>query len=56
MQVQVLAEVAVVTFHLEVNPDVVGRRTLVLTRTTDGWKIAHLHASNLPRSTEPPGG
>jgi ketosteroid isomerase-like protein len=54
--VQSLGAVAVATFHLDHHPDTLGRRTLVLTRTQDGWKIAHLHASNMPREigAEPP--
>jgi ketosteroid isomerase-like protein len=54
LQVQMLGEVAVATFHLETNPEMLGRRTLVFTRTADGWKIAHLHGSNLPRESAPP--
>src|SRR3954454_22316957 len=48
LQIQLLGEVAIVTFHLDNVPDVLGRRTVILTRTPDGWKIAHLHASTLP--------
>jgi ketosteroid isomerase-like protein len=55
LQVEMLGDVAVATFHLEMNPEVLGRRTLVLTRTPDGWKIAHVHASNLPMETAPQG-
>jgi ketosteroid isomerase-like protein len=54
LQVQMLGDVAVATFHLEPNPEVLGRRTLVLTQTADGWKIAHVHASNLPTETTSP--
>jgi ketosteroid isomerase-like protein len=39
--------VAVVTFHLGPNNDILGRRMFVVVKTTDGWKITHLHASNL---------
>ena len=42
-------EQALATFHLEHRPETLGRRTIVLVRTPAGWKIAHLHASNLPR-------
>lgn len=41
--------VAVVTFHL-VGPsgtNVLGRRMFVAAKTGSGWKITHLHASNL---------
>jgi hypothetical protein len=39
--------VAVVTFHLGRGEDSIGRRMFVITRTGSGWKITHLHASNL---------
>ena len=44
--------VAVVTFHLRHNNNVLGRRMFVLAKTEAGWKITHLHASNL--SLSPP--
>ncbi len=43
--IQWLGDVAVLTFHLSA-PGRLGRRTLVWRRTADGWRIAHLHASN----------
>ena len=44
--VQELAGAAIVTFILQSGTDgTVGRRSLVLAETTDGWKIAHLHGS-----------
>ena len=44
--VQELAGAAVATFILQGGPDgTVGRRSLVLAETADGWKIAHLHGS-----------
>jgi len=36
---------ALVTFELE-NTERIARRTLVLVRSANGWRIAHLHASN----------
>jgi ketosteroid isomerase-like protein len=42
-------DVVVVTFHLDTDPTVERRRTLVFVRTDNGWKIAHLHASNVSR-------
>jgi ketosteroid isomerase-like protein len=39
-------EVALVTFHL-VDGNTVSRRTLVFKRSLEGWKIVHIHASNL---------
>jgi len=49
LRIQHLGEAAVVTFHLEHDPDTLGRRTIVLCQTPAGWKIAHLHASTFPR-------
>lgn len=46
LKVQMLGSVAVVTFHLDRGRGSVGRRTLVLHKTSGGWKIIHLHASN----------
>ena len=46
--IQELGEVAIVTFHLDNRPGELGRRTIVFTKTPDGWKIAHLHASVMP--------
>jgi len=39
-------EVALVTFHL-VDGGLVNRRTLVFKHKTSGWKIVHIHASNI---------
>ena len=39
-------DVAIVTFHLT-DGNVLNRRTLVFKRLSTGWKIVHLHASNL---------
>ena len=50
LQIQRLGEAAAVaTFHLEHDPETLGRRTIVLVQTPEGWKIAHLHASTFPR-------
>ncbi len=40
----VIGDAALVTFHLD-RPGAVGRRTLVLRRDAQRWRIAHLHAS-----------
>ena len=53
LQIQRYGETAVVTFHLEHDPDTLGRRTIVLVQTPAGWKIGHLHASTLPREVSP---
>ncbi|MGK0223488.1 MAG: ketosteroid isomerase-like protein [Limisphaerales bacterium] len=45
---------AVVTFHLRgltTNPGQLGRRTLVMFRVDDKWRIAHLHASYGPETS-----
>jgi ketosteroid isomerase-like protein len=42
--------VAVVTFHLGPKNNVLARRMFVLAKTEAGWKITHLHASNLSLS------
>ena len=47
LRVEKLSEdVAVVTFHL-VDSGLVNRRTLVFKREMNGWKIVHIHASNI---------
>jgi ketosteroid isomerase-like protein len=56
VKIQLLAEkVALVTFHLP-DGETVGRRTVVLQKLEPGWKIVHIHASNLtaPAVTPPP--
>jgi len=47
LQVTILGAVAVVTFHLDDRPGFINRRTLVLRKTSRGWKIVHLHASEV---------
>ncbi len=50
LRIEKLSEdVALVTFHL-IDGNTVSRRTLVFKQSFEGWKIVHLHASNL---TEP---
>ena len=44
--IQKSADVAVCTFHLE-HPHALGRRTVILQRQSEGWKIIHIHASNV---------
>lgn len=40
-------EVAIVTFHLDDRPNVLNRRTIVWQRLKSGWKIVHVHASEV---------
>jgi len=47
MEIQRLGDVAVVTFHLDDRPGMLNRRTLVLRKNAQGWKIVHLHASEV---------
>lgn len=47
-RVQLYGEVAVVSFGLE-SDDAVGRRTIVLRRIGNDWRIAHFHASSIER-------
>ena len=50
LQITELGEDArLVTFHLEV-PGALARRSMVLRRDGGGWKIVHLHGSNLTTS------
>lgn len=43
----VLGDLAVVTFHLDDRAGFVNRRSLVLRKEGAGWKIVHLHASEV---------
>jgi ketosteroid isomerase-like protein len=42
------ADTALASFHLR-NNQRIARRTIVFKRTARGWRIAHLHASNIAR-------
>lgn len=42
------ANVAISTFHLDDRTGFVNQRTIVLKKTNAGWKIVHLHASEVP--------
>jgi ketosteroid isomerase-like protein len=46
VHVQQWGDTAVATFHLRTEH--LSRRTLVLRRRADQWRIVHLHASNAP--------
>ena len=45
--VQLFGDMAIVTFHLDDRAGFLNRRTIVLHQTTSGWKIIHLHASEV---------
>ncbi|MCC7412639.1 MAG: nuclear transport factor 2 family protein [Gammaproteobacteria bacterium] len=49
LDIRVFDGAALATFHLE-RPGSLGRRTIVLARTGDDWKIVHLHASRVERA------
>ena len=53
VHIQSLGDVAVVTFHFRRDAAALGRRTFVWHKTLAGWKIVHLHASNLPAAEAP---
>jgi ketosteroid isomerase-like protein len=46
-QIQQFGDVAIVTFHLDDRAGFLNRRTIVLHKTTNQWKIVHLHASEV---------
>jgi ketosteroid isomerase-like protein len=49
VRVQTLGDdAAIVTFHLDDRPGVLNRRTMIWQRRKSGWKIVHIHASELP--------
>jgi len=43
-------EIALATFHLTTGATI-SRRSVLLKQETNGWKIVHIHASNLPMTT-----
>ena len=47
MKVQAFGDTAIVTFHLDDDPAKIQRRTVVLHKTKVGWKIVHIHASEV---------
>jgi ketosteroid isomerase-like protein len=48
IKTQMFGDIAVVTFHLDDRVGFLNRRTVILNRTNSGWKIVHLHASEVP--------
>jgi ketosteroid isomerase-like protein len=47
IKIQLYEETAIVTFHLGKGEKFLSRRTLVMLKIKEKWKIAHLHASTL---------
>ena len=47
LKLQIMGDVAIVTFHLDDRPGFLNRRTIVLQKRESGWKIIHLHASEV---------
>lgn len=47
MNLQMFGDCAIATFHLDDRFGFLNRRTIVLTKTKAGWKIVHLHASEV---------
>jgi ketosteroid isomerase-like protein len=48
MRIQIFGDIAIATFHLDDRAGFLNRRTVVLHKTGEGWKIVHLHASEVP--------
>ncbi len=49
LKIQLIGNVAIATFHLDDRPGFMNRRTIVLNKTRAGWKIVHLHASEVAK-------
>jgi len=47
LQLQISGDVCIATFHLDDRPGFLNRRTIVLKKQSLGWKIIHLHASEV---------
>ena len=47
LAIQMFGDVAVATFHLDDRPGVLNRRTIVLHKSVGGWRIVHIHASEV---------
>ena len=48
LRIQIAGDVAIVTFHLDDRAGFVNRRTIILSKFPEGWRIIHLHASEVP--------
>jgi ketosteroid isomerase-like protein len=47
LSLQIAGNIAIATFHLDDRPGFLNRRTIVLQKQPPGWKIIHLHASEV---------
>jgi SnoaL-like domain len=47
LKIQLFGNVAIATFNLDDKAGFVNRRTIVLNKSETGWKIVHLHASEV---------
>jgi len=47
LRIQRFGDVAIATFHLDDRVGFLNRRTIILNKTEKGWKIVHLHASEV---------
>ena len=47
LKLQMFGDIAIATFHLDDRAGFSNRRTIVLARKKAGWKIVHLHASEV---------
>jgi len=45
LNIRELGDIALITFHLQLNEGPLHRRTFVMHRSSSGWRIAHIHAS-----------
>ena len=52
MRIQMFGDIAIATFHLDDRAGFLNRRTIALSKSTAGWKIVHLHASEVARNDE----
>ena len=54
LSLQLFGDIAVATFQLDDRPGFLNRRTIVLHKTRLGWKIVHLHASEVAVTRKQP--
>lgn len=47
LKIEIAGDAAIVTFHLDDRPGFVNRRTVILRKFTESWKLTHLHASEV---------